>query len=88
MHTLRQSGGLSGFAKRSESQYDCFGAGHSSTSISSAMGMSVGKAQLGKVMMGGVTKDQTIFIFSMGVEDGGGGRIFLCVCDVEKACQD
>lgn len=49
MHTLRQSGGLSGFAKRSESQYDCFGAGHSSTSISSAMGMSVGKSQLGKV---------------------------------------
>ncbi|CAN0264719.1 unnamed protein product [Ascophyllum nodosum] len=48
MHTLRQSGGLSGFAKRSESKYDCFGAGHSSTSISSAMGMSVGKSQLGK----------------------------------------
>lgn len=48
MHTLRQSGGLSGFAKRSESEFDCFGAGHSSTSISSAMGMSVGKAQLGK----------------------------------------
>lgn len=49
MHTLRQSGGLSGFAKRSESEYDCFGAGHSSTSISSAMGMSVGKSQLSKV---------------------------------------
>lgn len=49
MGTLRQSGGLSGFAKRSESEYDSFGAGHSSTSISSAMGMSVGKAQLGKV---------------------------------------
>ncbi|CAM9338849.1 unnamed protein product [Scytosiphon promiscuus] len=48
MHTLRQSGGLSGFAKRSESEYDCFGAGHSSTSISSAMGMSVGKSQLSK----------------------------------------
>ncbi|CAM9484429.1 unnamed protein product, partial [Hapterophycus canaliculatus] len=48
MHTLRQSGGLSGFAKRSESEYDCFGAGHSSTSISSAMGMSVGKSQLNK----------------------------------------
>ncbi|KAG5189992.1 1-deoxy-D-xylulose-5-phosphate synthase-domain-containing protein, partial [Tribonema minus] len=43
MHTLRQSGGISGFAKRSESEYDCFGAGHSSTSISAALGMSVGK---------------------------------------------
>lgn len=49
MSTLRQSGGLSGFAKRSESEFDCFGAGHSSTSISSAMGMSVGKSQLSKV---------------------------------------
>jgi 1-deoxy-D-xylulose-5-phosphate synthase len=34
MRTLRQGGGLSGFAKRSESVYDAFGAGHSSTSIS------------------------------------------------------
>jgi 1-deoxy-D-xylulose-5-phosphate synthase len=48
MHTLRQSGGISGFAKRSESEYDCFGAGHSSTSISAALGMSVGKSQTGK----------------------------------------
>lgn len=36
--TLRQSGGLSGFTKRSESEYDCFGAGHSSTSISAGLG--------------------------------------------------
>jgi len=41
MHTLRQAGGLSGFAKRSESEYDCFGAGHSTTSISAALGMAV-----------------------------------------------
>ena len=33
MHTLRKGGGLSGFAKRSESEYDCFGAGHGGTSI-------------------------------------------------------
>ena len=37
-HTLRQGGGLSGFTKRSESEYDCFGAGHSSTSLSAALG--------------------------------------------------
>ena len=43
MHTLRQAGGLSGFAKRSESVYDVFGAGHSSTSISAALGMAVAK---------------------------------------------
>ncbi|KAG8462900.1 hypothetical protein KFE25_001673 [Diacronema lutheri] len=42
MSTLRQKGGLSGFAKRSESPYDPFGAGHSSTSISAALGMAVG----------------------------------------------
>src|SRR5688572_25848580 len=38
MDTLRQEGGLSGFAKRSESEYDAFGAGHSSTSVSAALG--------------------------------------------------
>jgi len=36
--TLRTPGGLSGFAKRSESEYDCFGCGHSSTSLSAAIG--------------------------------------------------
>ena len=36
--TIRQSGGISGFLKRSESLYDCYGAGHSSTSISAALG--------------------------------------------------
>ena len=41
MPTLRQFGGLSGFPKRSESQYDAFGTAHSSTSISAALGMAV-----------------------------------------------
>jgi len=36
--TLRQGGGLSGFTNRSESEYDCFGSGHSSTSLSAALG--------------------------------------------------
>jgi len=40
-HTLRQRGGLSGFPKRSESPYDVFDTGHSSTSISAGLGMSV-----------------------------------------------
>lgn len=38
-HTLRQCGGISGFCKRSESEYDVFDAGHASTSISSALGI-------------------------------------------------
>ena len=41
IRTLRQEGGLSGFTKRSESEYDDFGAGHSSTSISAGLGMAV-----------------------------------------------
>ena len=41
MGTLRQKGGLSGFLRRDESPYDTFGAGHSSTSISAALGMAV-----------------------------------------------
>jgi len=41
IETIRASGGLSGFTKRSESEYDPFGAGHSSTSISAGLGMSV-----------------------------------------------
>jgi 1-deoxy-D-xylulose-5-phosphate synthase len=41
MHTIRRQGGLSGFLSRSESEYDAFGAGHSSTSISAALGMAV-----------------------------------------------
>jgi len=43
MLTIRQPEGLSGFTKRSESEFDPFGAGHSSTSISSALGISVAK---------------------------------------------
>ncbi|MEM1075158.1 MAG: 1-deoxy-D-xylulose-5-phosphate synthase [Pseudomonadota bacterium] len=43
MHTLRQGGGLSGFTKRSESDFDPFGAAHSSTSISAALGFTVGR---------------------------------------------
>jgi 1-deoxy-D-xylulose-5-phosphate synthase len=43
IRTLRQGGGLSGFTKRSESEYDAFGAAHSSTSISASLGMAVGR---------------------------------------------
>lgn len=43
MPTLRQGGGISGFTKRSESVYDPFGAGHSSTSISAGLGMAVAR---------------------------------------------
>jgi len=48
MHTLRQKGGLAGFPKRGESEYDTFGVGHSSTSISAALGMALADKQKGE----------------------------------------
>ncbi|WFL78541.1 1-deoxy-D-xylulose-5-phosphate synthase [Altererythrobacter arenosus] len=48
IRTLRQGGGLSGFTKRSESEYDPFGAAHSSTSISAALGFAMANKMQGK----------------------------------------
>ncbi|MGH6788151.1 MAG: 1-deoxy-D-xylulose-5-phosphate synthase [Pseudolabrys sp.] len=48
IRTLRQGGGLSGFTKRTESEYDPFGAAHSSTSISAGLGMAVARDLAGK----------------------------------------
>ena len=48
MDSLRRKGGLSGFPKRSESDYDTFGTGHSSTSIGAALGMAVASKQKGE----------------------------------------
>ncbi|MDC0641175.1 1-deoxy-D-xylulose-5-phosphate synthase [Porticoccaceae bacterium] len=48
MLSMRQKDGLSGFPKRSESEYDTFGVGHSSTSISAALGMAMASNQLGE----------------------------------------
>jgi len=48
IRTLRQGGGLSGFTRRAESEYDPFGAAHSSTSISAGLGMAVGRDLQGR----------------------------------------
>ncbi len=48
LHTIKQDGGLAPFPSRSESEYDTFGVGHSSTSISAALGMAVAAAQQGE----------------------------------------
>src|SRR5215210_6571712 len=47
METLRQEQGLSGFLKRTESEYDAFGAGHAATSISAALGIAAGRDLIG-----------------------------------------
>jgi 1-deoxy-D-xylulose-5-phosphate synthase len=65
MSGLRQLGGISGFCKRSESPYDSFGAGHSSTSISVAQGMSIAKSMLGK------RKNNCIAVIGDGAITGG-----------------
>jgi 1-deoxy-D-xylulose-5-phosphate synthase len=63
-HTLRTYGGISGFPKRSESPYDTFDTGHSSTSISAGLGISTGKALKGE-------RDHVIAVIGDGSTTGG-----------------
>ena len=65
MAHLRQLDGISGFPKRSESEYDTFGTGHSSTSISAALGMAVAARELG------LTQRQHIAVIGDGALTGG-----------------
>ena len=62
--TLRQNGGLSGFTRRAESPYDCFGAGHSSTSLSAALGFAEADYLQGK-------KSFTVAVVGDGAFTGG-----------------
>lgn len=48
LHTIKQHNGLSGFLRRDESEYDTFGAGHASTSLSAALGMAIARDQKGE----------------------------------------
>jgi 1-deoxy-D-xylulose-5-phosphate synthase len=48
LHTIKQYGGLSGFLRRDESEYDTFGAGHASTSLSAALGMAIARDKKGE----------------------------------------
>ena len=82
-HTLRQYGGLSGFCKREESEYDTFNAGHAGTGVSAAFGMVEAREQLGgrhKVVCvvgdGAMTAGMTL----EGLHHAGGaGRDFLVI---------
>ncbi|WP_376875612.1 1-deoxy-D-xylulose-5-phosphate synthase [Albirhodobacter sp. R86504] len=90
IRTLRMKGGLSGFTKRSESPYDAFGAGHSSTSISAAVGFSMARE------LGGDTGD-AIAVIGDGALTGGmafealnhaghlGKRVFVVLNDNEMS---
>ena len=64
LKTIRQFGGISGFLKRNESEYDTFGAGHASTSISAALGMAVAQRYSGQ-------KKKVIAVIGDGAMTGG-----------------
>lgn len=73
--TLRRPGGLSGFTKRSESEHDCFGTGHSSTSISAALGI----AEADRI--NGETDRYTVAVIGDGAFTGGMAHEALNNCD-------
>src|SRR5690606_41141875 len=78
-HTNKILGGLSGFPKRSESEYDSFGVGHSSTSISAALGMAVASEYKGE------TDTQHVAIIGDGALTGGMAFEALNHAGIEKS---
>lgn len=78
-HTNRILGGISGFPKRSESEYDAFGVGHSSTSISAALGMAVASAYKGE------TDRQHVAVIGDGALTGGMAFEALNHAGIEKS---
>jgi 1-deoxy-D-xylulose-5-phosphate synthase len=77
LHTIRQKGGLSGFLKPSESEYDAFGAGHASTSISAALGMAAARDIMGK-------KNRIVAVIGDGALTGGMAYEAMNNCGVQK----
>ncbi len=77
LHTIRQYGGLSGFLKRTESEYDAFGAGHASTSISAALGLAASRDLQGK-------KNKVIAVIGDGAMTGGLAYEAMNNCGVQK----
>jgi len=86
IRTLRQSGGLSGFTKRSESEYDPFGTAHSSTSISAALGFAVanklaGGAGKGIAVIGDGAMSAGMAYEAMNNAQGAGNRLVVILND-------
>ncbi len=86
MRTLRQGGGLSGFTKRSESEYDPFGTAHSSTSISAALGFAVanklaGKAGKGIAVIGDGAMSAGMAYEAMNNAQAAGNRLIVILND-------
>ncbi|HET6536535.1 MAG TPA: 1-deoxy-D-xylulose-5-phosphate synthase [Sphingopyxis sp.] len=86
IRTLRQSGGLSGFTKRAESEYDPFGAAHSSTSISAALGFAIarklkGEAGRGIAVIGDGSMSAGMAYEAMNNAKDAGGRLVVILND-------
>jgi 1-deoxy-D-xylulose-5-phosphate synthase len=86
IRTLRQGGGLSGFTKRSESEYDPFGAAHSSTSISAALGFAIAnklKGESGKAIavIGDGAMSAGMAYEAMNNAEGAGNRLIVILND-------
>ena len=86
IRTLRQGGGLSGFTKRSESEYDPFGAAHSSTSISAALGFAVankiaGKPGRGIAVIGDGSMSAGMAYEAMNNAEAAGNRLIVILND-------
>jgi 1-deoxy-D-xylulose-5-phosphate synthase len=71
IRTLRQGSGLSGFTRRSESEYDPFGAAHSSTSISAGLGMAVARDLKGQASGGEASEQNVIAVIGDGAMSAG-----------------
>src|SRR3954467_3583036 len=86
IRTLRQGGGLSGFTKRSESEYDPFGAAHSSTSISAALGFAIANKLAGKpgkaiAVIGDGAMSAGMAYEAMNNAEGAGNRLVVILND-------
>ncbi|WP_066554730.1 1-deoxy-D-xylulose-5-phosphate synthase [Croceicoccus bisphenolivorans] len=86
IRTLRQGGGLSGFTKRSESEYDAFGTAHSSTSISAALGFAIanklsGKAGKGIAVIGDGAMSAGMAYEAMNNAEAAGNRLIVILND-------
>ena len=86
IRTLRQGGGLSGFTKRSESEYDPFGAAHSSTSISAALGFATANKLMGQpgkaiAVIGDGAMSAGMAYEAMNNAEGAGNRLVVILND-------
>ncbi len=77
LHTIKKKGGLSGFLKRTESEYDVFGAGHASTSISAALGLATARDLKGE-------DNNVVAVIGDGAMTGGLAYEAMNNCGVQK----